>query len=124
MAPVATAPVLSTQTLAHPIEYNEETFYKGSVHRMANGALVRENITNSVKLRFTLTWVALTATERTTLATALATMADGTSVSYISPRNVTYTVVIAEDGEPDFKVLAVKAGAEFRYGGTVVLEEV
>lgn len=126
MAPVAVAPVLHTTTLPMPSSegQTEEVFYKGRVERMANGNLVRDNVSNSPKLRFTLDWVALTAAERNTVMTALATVADGSSRSYTSIRNLTYTVVLAEDGEPEWEIVPVRANSEFRYSGRLVLEEV
>lgn len=126
MAPIAVNPVLHTTTLPMPASEGqvEKTFYKGRVERMANGNLVRDNVSNSPKLRFTIAWEMLTATERNTVMTALATVADGTSRSYTSIRNLTYTVVLAEDGEPEWEIVPVKANSEFRYSGALVLEEV
>lgn len=126
MAIIAVAPVLHTTTLPMPSTegQTEEVYYKGSVERMANGALVRDLVTSTAKRRFTLEWSALTTAEHNTVMTALATVADGTSRSFTSIRNVSYTVVLAEDGEPEWEIIGAKGNSEFRYAGRLVLEEV
>ena len=110
MAPAANAPTLNSVTMPYPAEYTEEQFYKGAVRRMANGSLVRDLVTNTRKLRFTLTWNMLTATDRNTVTTALSNVETGSSQTYLSPRNLSYTVVLAEDGEPEWTVTPVKNG--------------
>lgn len=126
MAPIAIAPVLHTTTLPMPFREGQEerVFYKGSVQRMASGALVRDNVSSTPKLRFVLEWRGLTTAERTTVMTALATVADGTSRSFTSARNLTYTVVLAEDGAPEWTVYPARGGSEFRFDGALTLEEV
>lgn len=125
--PAATQPTLNSANIPYPKSedgYVEESFLKGSVRRMANGALVRDLVTTSVKLRFTLNYVHLTITERGQVDTALGYLKDGTSRTYLSPRNVSYTVVLAEGGEPKWEVRTVQGGAAFRYSGTLIMEEV
>lgn len=123
---MATAPVVNGQTLpyAQQDRYTEEVFYKGTVKRMASGALVRELMTASRKLRFKLEWVALSATQKGYIDTALGYLEDGTSRSFTSPRNQNYTVVLAEGGEPEWKIRANLATGAFLYSGTLILEEV
>lgn len=127
MPPAATQPTLNAQALPYPKMddgYTETIFLKGSVRRMASGALVRDLVTTSAKLRFTLTWTALTITERNNVETALGYVKDGTSRTFLSPRNQSYTVVLAEGGEPEWAVRPVAGGTAFRYSGTLILEEV
>lgn len=121
----AIAPVLNGTTLPHPRRsgYKEEVFYKGTVRRMASGALVRELMTSSRKVRFTLEWSGLTVTQRNNVETALVDLQDGTSRSFTSPRNISYTVVLAEDGEPKWDVFLDGAGT-FYFSGSMTLEEV
>lgn len=122
---MATQPVINGQTLQYVSDYDEEIFYKASVRRMASGALVRDVVTsaNHLKLRFTLTWQNITITERNNVQTALGYLYDGTARAYTSPRNQSYTVVLAENGEPKWEVTRA-AGDVLRYSGALVLEEV
>lgn len=121
---MATQPTLNSQAMPYVNEYEEQIFYKGSVRRMANGNLVRDLVTSSAKLRFTMTWRYLTITERGNVETALGYVADGTSRTFVSPRNQSYTAVLAEGGEPTWTVHRVTNGSGTRYSGTLVLEEV
>ena len=125
--PAATQPTLNSASIPYPKAedgYVEESFLKGSVRRMANGALVRDLVTTDVKLRFTFNYSHITVTERGQVETALGYLKDGTSRAFLSPRNVSYTVVLAEGGEPEWEVRPVQGGAAFRYSGTLKLEEV
>lgn len=126
MAPAAVTPTLNSQALPDTKQdgYKEEIFLKGSVRRMASGALVRDLVSTSVKLRFTLEWVGLTVGQRNNVETALGYVKDGTSRTFLSPRNQTYTVVLAEGGEPTWEVRTANNGTAFRYSGTMILEEV
>jgi hypothetical protein len=104
--------------------YTEEVFFKESVRRMASGALVRDQVSASAKRRFTLTWAHITSTQLNTVMTALGHVDDGASATYVSPQGTSYTVVLAEDGVPTWNVRTIKAGSEYRYTGTMKLEEV
>lgn len=125
--PAATQPTLNGANIPYPKAeggYIEETFLKGGVRRMADGSLVRDLVTTSVKLRFTFNYSFLTVTERGQVETALGYLKDGTSRTFVSPRNISYTVVLAEDGEPEWEVRPVQGGSAFRYSGTLIMEEV
>ena len=125
MAPIAGAPVINSTTLAHVSEYEEVQFLRGSAHRMANGQIVRENISATVKLRFTLTWAYIDVTARNLIAaTALNAITGGASVSYTSPRNLSYTVVLADEELPTWTTHRVANGAGLAYSGSLTLEEV
>jgi hypothetical protein len=91
---------------------------------MASGALVRDLVVNATKRRFTLRWPALTAAERTNVLAAYALLRDGTSRTYIAPDGASYSVVLAEGGEPRFAVVATKGGSTLLWSGSLVLEEV
>lgn len=124
--PAATQPTLNGANIPYPKNdgYTEKSFLKGSSRRMANGSIVRDLVTTSVKLRFTLRYEYLTVTERGQVETALGYLKDGTSRTFLSPRNISYTVVLAEDGEPEWEVRPVQGGSAFRYSGTLIMEEV
>lgn len=126
---MATQPTLNSGNLPYPDNkggYEEEVFYKGSVRRMASGALVRDIVTSSnhQKLRFTLTWTNRTISERSLVDTALGYLYDGTARTFLSPRNQSYTVVLAEGGEPAWQMTGVANNGTALYTGTLVLEEV
>jgi len=123
---MATQPSISTQSLPHPGVggYEEEVFVKGATRRMASGALVRDLVTDATKLRFTLRWPALTAAQRGDVLAAYALLRDGTSRTFTAPSGSTYTVVLAENGFPQFAIVATKGGSALMYSGSLSLEEV
>jgi hypothetical protein len=123
---MATQPSVGGQALPHPSVggYDEEVFAKGATRRMASGALVRDLTVNATKLRFTLRWPALTATERGHVLAAYALLRDGTSRTFVAPSGTSYTVVLAENGDPRFGVVATKGGSALLYSGSLSLEEV
>jgi hypothetical protein len=115
----------ATRSLPYPKSpdgYQEELFQRGTAHRMASGALVREATSTTVFRRFTLDWQNITSTQWGVVNSAVADMDDGSTASFTNPQGSTYTVVLGEEGFPTWTVTAA-AGGVFRYSGTLVLEQ-
>jgi hypothetical protein len=105
-----------------PDGYTEELFQRGTVRRMASGVLVREATSTTVFRRFTIEWVYLNPTQLGIVNNAVADMDDGSTASFTNPQGTTYTVVLAEDSFPTWKITTDGAGT-FRYSGRLILEQ-
>lgn len=116
-------PTLGGVTLPVPSKYDEENFTKGTVKRMANGALVRDLVQSGAKNRFMLDFDMLTDAQRTSVRSGVATVRDGSSVTFLAPTGTSYTVVLAEGGEPEWEAVPLR-GTELRWRGAIKLEEV
>ena len=118
-----TTPTLGGVTLPVPSEYGESNFTKGTVQRMANGALVRDLVQSGAKNRFALTFDMLTDVQKSAVRSGVATVRDGSSVTFLAPTGTSYTVVLADGGEPEWEAVSLR-GTELRWRGTIELEEV
>lgn len=117
---------LNGTSLPEPMQngYTIEIWQRGKAHRMASGALVRERTSTAFLRRFTIEWTHLTPAEVSTIHTVLGAMLDGTAVTLVDPPGGTYTVVLADKELPQWKVRKVHGNTQFRYSGTLVLEQV
>jgi hypothetical protein len=112
-----------TRALPQPIQddYTEELFQRGSTRRMASGILVREITSSTVFRRFKITWKLLTSSQWGVVNNVCTDMDDGSTATFTNPQGTNYTVVLAENGFPEWKVRTV--ASEFRYSGTLILEQ-
>lgn len=116
-------PTLGGNSMPVPDTYSEPTFAKGATARMANGALVRDLVQSGRKARFVFGWKMLTDAERAAVHTALGAVIDGTSATLLAPTGTSYTVVLGENGTPEWEAVTLR-GSEFRWNGQMTLEEV
>lgn len=116
----------ATRALPQPMQngYTVEIWNRGKAHRMASGALVRERTNTTLLRRFTIEWTYLTSAQRTVVDNAVTDLLDGSTAQFTTPDNSTYTVVLAEDDLPEWKIAKVKGNTEFRYSGKLKLEQV
>lgn len=117
---------LNGTSLPEPMQngYTIELWQRGKAYRMASGALVREQTNSTLLRRFSIEWTHLTGTQVGTIQTVISAMMDGTSVTLVDPVGTSYTVVLAEKEFPQWKIRKVKGNTEFRYSGTLELEQV
>jgi hypothetical protein len=113
----------ATRVLPPPMQngYSEEVLYRGTTHRMANGGLVRENVSTTMMRVITYEWAQLTSADRSIVEAAVADMIDGSTASLTAPTGATYTVVLGET-LPQWQVRKV-GGGTLRYSGKLVLEK-
>ena len=113
---------LAGQTLPDPNNYQYTSGYRGSGVTMASGAVKFDLVNSTAKRKFTLTWKALTATNKTALESAWASLktASGTFVNYDS---ASYTVT-RDPASPDLSFVDLKTGAGVKWTATIVLLEV
>lgn len=116
-------PTLGGNSLPVPNAYSEQTYTKGATSRMASGALVRDLVQSGRKVRITLGWEMLTDAQRAAVHTGLGSVLDGSSATLLSPTGTSYTVVLADNGMPDWQAVTLR-GTEWRWNGQIVLEEV
>jgi len=116
----------ATRALPQPMQngYTVEIWTRGKAHRMASGALVRERTSATMLRRFTIEWVYLTSAQRGVVDNAVTDMLDGSTATFYPPDGSSYTVVLAEDELPEWKIAKVKGNTEFRYSGKLKLEQV
>lgn len=119
---MATAPVLASQTLAHPSAYEVTVTFRGGVTELASGAQSVDLVQSGAKRLFYLEWSALTGTQRSTLETAFAAIKN-TSASFTDPDGATHTVTRDGDAQLAFRYIRV-AGGGFRYAASLRLREV
>jgi hypothetical protein len=114
-----------TRALPAPMQngYSVEIWSRGTAHRMASGALVREVTSSGVWRRFTIEWLNLTETQRGYVDTAVNDMLDGSTATFTDPAGTSYTVTLGESGLPDWQVLKAKKNTELRYSGRLTLEQ-
>jgi hypothetical protein len=105
-----------------PDGYREELFQRGTAHRMASGALVREATSTTTFRRIEIEWQNISPTQALVVLNALADMDDGSTALFSAPSGADYTVVLAEDGYPTWTVTAA-AGGTIRYSGVLKLEQ-
>jgi hypothetical protein len=87
--------------------------------------LVRERTSTTTLRRFTIEWTYLTASQRDDVETIVTAMLGGATATFRNPEDTTtYTVVLADDGLPEWKVVKAKNLTEFRYSGKLKLEQV
>jgi len=115
---------VTTRALPQPKKngYHEEQFQRGTVRRMASGVLVREATSTTVFRRITIEWVYLTAAQVGVVNNAIADIEDGSTATFTNPSGTNYTVVLGENGFPNWQITTVPGGA-FRYTGKIVLEQ-
>ena len=86
---MATTPTLGGTTLPDPSTYNETVSNRGAYREMADGTVVTDLVTASVKRTFRMTWSAITNAQKATILTAWATI-DDSSATFRPP---TYDVL-------------------------------
>jgi hypothetical protein len=119
---MATAPVLASQTLAHPSAFEVTVTFRGGVTELANGTQATDLVHSGAKKLFYLEWGTLTGAQKTTLETAFAAIKN-TSASFTDPDNASFTVTRDGDTELSFRYIRV-AGGGFRYATSLRLREV
>jgi hypothetical protein len=123
MAP--TQPVLAGTTLPHPKAedgFSERVVFRGVSVEMASGAQSTDLVVSGAKRLFTLSWQAITATEKGNIITAFTAIKEG-SGSFTSPDSTVYTVTRDGDAEIEFEYV-LTAGGVFRYNASLRLREV
>ena len=113
---------LAGQTLPDPNNYQVELGYRGSGVTMASGAVKFDLTSATVKRKFTFTWKALTATNKTALEAAWASLktASGSLTNYDS---ASYTVT-RDPASPNLNLVDLKTGTGVRWSVTIILLEV
>ena len=119
-----TQPVLASNTLAYPDaeEGHVKTLqYRGGVSIMADGTQVTDLVQTGAKVLVKLKWSTLTATELSTLLTAVAAV-KATSGAYTDLDGVAYTVTLDGMGEVA-QTSRLVAGGVVRYATEIKLRE-
>jgi hypothetical protein len=114
------APTLNGVTLPHVSRFDYVRLKRGGRLTLASGKVATSLITGS-KHVFTLSWLALTEANMTTIEGAV-DAAEGADVTFRSPRDLTYTVRAAADSD-GLQVQAVRAAGGLRFNVTIVLRE-
>lgn len=115
----------STFSLPEPMQngYNVQDNARGTAHKMASGAYVWEGTSTSLFRTFVIEWSQLTAAQVTVIENAcIALITTGTG-TWACPSGTTYTVILAGDGLPRWRVRKIKKGTELRYSGSLTLEQ-
>ena len=115
-----TQPVLGSSTLPHPSEYKEAREFRGAMATMADGSAAFEVVNTNVKRTYTLTWRAISDTDRSTIRTAWDALKTA-SVSFTPPTGDGAVTVTRTETGPTFEV--VKAAAGLRWNVTMELRE-
>ena len=101
---MASAPVLQGFTLAHvrnPGGYSQRRGQRAASLEVANSNLIFQRLISAAKAEFALTWVALTTSQYTTIASAYdALLSTGGSNNFTDPLGSTYTVTPMPDNPP------------------------
>lgn len=109
----ATTPSLGGQALPMPKSQDYERLFRGGTLTMADGSIVHDLVDTTVRYKFKLSWVLLTATQKGTIQTQWDAIKD-TTATYISIENTSHTVT-----QPDGATLSVKprvvAGGQIAY---------
>ena len=123
-----TQPVLEGNTLPYPASpdgYTEELLYRGASQEMADGTIVWDLVNTSVKREFTIKWVGLTSTDKTTVETAFeAIKISYTASNFTAPTGSTYSVTRHPSQDTLRWDSVITAGATLRFGTTIKLREV
>ncbi|MFZ1754224.1 MAG: hypothetical protein WBO46_18980 [Caldilineaceae bacterium] len=115
------APTLAGNTLAYPNDYDESREFRGGVVLMADATQHMDLVQAGAKKRFRLTWVALTAAQKSTLQTAFDAMVTSGSATYADMDGTAFTVTA--DGEAELTFRAVRVAGGTRWATEMGLRE-
>lgn len=117
-----TTPALGGTSLPEPSEYEETESYRGGGRLMASGAVVFDLLSTTAKHSYVLTWDALTASQKSTIKTAFATVKNS-SAAFTTIEGASVTVTRdPEQADITFKAIAAAGGT--RWSTTMKLREV
>lgn len=114
---------LAGQSLAAPQSYKSTRTYRGGTSVMADGSLVTDLVSTTVKRIWVIGWELLTDAQRTTLETAFDALKDATG-TFVDKDGTSYTVTL-DEGAPELECEAVKAaGNNQRWRASITLRQV
>ena len=116
-----TQPILGGTTLPHPSEYKEARLFRGAMVEMADGSAAFDVVNTNAKKLYTLTWKAVTDTNKGTIETAFDAMKTA-SVAFTPPSGAGATTVTRTDKDLAFDV--IRAAPGLRWNVTMELREV
>jgi len=117
------APTLASQTLQAPNKYRQIAGYRGATSIMADGSMVTDLVSTSVKLRWEIGWDWLTAAQVTTLKTAFDSI-KAASGTFVDVDGTSYTVTL-DDNALELEIEMKKiAGNNQRFATSIKLRQV